>query len=435
MGLEVASFLNDLNTSNPVGTDAKSQGDDHLRLLKTVLKATFPGMTAGLLFDTTTLANTAQFLSTDAGATAGPIIDLYRNSASPATNDVLGEIDFNGKDDAGNKTKYSWIRGEAKVITNGSEDGRVVIGGLSNAVDKNWITFNEGGFTLLDADADAVDTIAGGADANQLTIQGGNTAVNGGGMLLLYGNTHATNAGDVVIADNGTFKYSYDRSDAQHEFYIQTTFTGGTTFFQQNSTTTPGNGNNTVGAAISTVGALAANTSSSHSLGKTGDGSILLFGSAGTIQGSVSISGATVSYNAFMGSHWAEIVGEVPLPWSIMETVDEPSKFAERDNLRLPKAQVCEDYKSEKVYGVYSNEMNDEPGKHIIAGLGAGFVRIEAGFTVRIGDLIMNGINGCGVPQQDSIFGPHTVAKVTATYHVCDYDDGSFVVPATLHCG
>jgi len=45
MGLESGTYVNDLVVTNPVGaTDAKQYGDDHLRLLKTVLKATFPGM-------------------------------------------------------------------------------------------------------------------------------------------------------------------------------------------------------------------------------------------------------------------------------------------------------------------------------------------------------------------------------------------------------
>jgi hypothetical protein len=43
MGLESASFISSLVTSNPLNTDTKSQGDDHLRLLKAVLQATFPG--------------------------------------------------------------------------------------------------------------------------------------------------------------------------------------------------------------------------------------------------------------------------------------------------------------------------------------------------------------------------------------------------------
>lgn len=42
MGLETGTFIDDLVTTNPAGTDLKTQGDDHIRLLKTILKATFP---------------------------------------------------------------------------------------------------------------------------------------------------------------------------------------------------------------------------------------------------------------------------------------------------------------------------------------------------------------------------------------------------------
>ena len=42
MGLETGSFLSDLVVTNPVGaTDPKSQGDDHLRLIKDLIKKTF----------------------------------------------------------------------------------------------------------------------------------------------------------------------------------------------------------------------------------------------------------------------------------------------------------------------------------------------------------------------------------------------------------
>jgi hypothetical protein len=43
MGLETGTYISDLVTTNPVGaSDVKGQGDDHLRLIKSVLKATFP---------------------------------------------------------------------------------------------------------------------------------------------------------------------------------------------------------------------------------------------------------------------------------------------------------------------------------------------------------------------------------------------------------
>lgn len=45
MPVESATYVNDLTTTNPVGaTDLRSTADDHLRLIKSVLKATFPGM-------------------------------------------------------------------------------------------------------------------------------------------------------------------------------------------------------------------------------------------------------------------------------------------------------------------------------------------------------------------------------------------------------
>jgi hypothetical protein len=45
MALETATYLDELNSSNPPGTDQVKQADDHLRLVKAVAKATFPGLT------------------------------------------------------------------------------------------------------------------------------------------------------------------------------------------------------------------------------------------------------------------------------------------------------------------------------------------------------------------------------------------------------
>lgn len=48
MGLETATYISDLNAANPLGGDQKSQGDEHIRLLKTVIKATFPNVTGAV---------------------------------------------------------------------------------------------------------------------------------------------------------------------------------------------------------------------------------------------------------------------------------------------------------------------------------------------------------------------------------------------------
>ena len=43
MGLETGTTIAQLSATDPLSTDPRSQGDDHLRLIKAVLKAQFPG--------------------------------------------------------------------------------------------------------------------------------------------------------------------------------------------------------------------------------------------------------------------------------------------------------------------------------------------------------------------------------------------------------
>jgi len=50
MGLESATYIEDLVVTNPPGNDLRSQGDDHIRLIKQVLKNTFPGADRALTF-------------------------------------------------------------------------------------------------------------------------------------------------------------------------------------------------------------------------------------------------------------------------------------------------------------------------------------------------------------------------------------------------
>jgi hypothetical protein len=78
-------------------------------------------LTAGRSFDALGMTLT----STDAGAAAAPIVDLYRNSASPAASDTIGEIEFNGKDSAGNKQAYGLIHASILSPTSTTEQGQL----------------------------------------------------------------------------------------------------------------------------------------------------------------------------------------------------------------------------------------------------------------------------------------------------------------------
>lgn len=46
MALETASLISQLNSSYPLGSDPVASADDHIRLIKSVLKATFPNINA-----------------------------------------------------------------------------------------------------------------------------------------------------------------------------------------------------------------------------------------------------------------------------------------------------------------------------------------------------------------------------------------------------
>lgn len=48
MTIESATYIGSLNSAYPANTDPKSEGDDHLRLIKAALLASFPGISAAM---------------------------------------------------------------------------------------------------------------------------------------------------------------------------------------------------------------------------------------------------------------------------------------------------------------------------------------------------------------------------------------------------
>ena len=65
--------------------------------------------------------------STDPGASVGPVLDLFRDSASPAANDVIGAFAFTGKDSGGGTDTYGRIIAAIVDQTAASEDGQFVL--------------------------------------------------------------------------------------------------------------------------------------------------------------------------------------------------------------------------------------------------------------------------------------------------------------------
>jgi hypothetical protein len=66
-----------------------------------------------------------EMVSTDSGSSAGPIISFWRNSSSAADADYMGQIKFQGENDAGQKIVYSKITGKIQDASDGTEDGLI----------------------------------------------------------------------------------------------------------------------------------------------------------------------------------------------------------------------------------------------------------------------------------------------------------------------
>jgi CRISPR/Cas system-associated exonuclease Cas4 (RecB family) len=97
------------------GTTGKvKDGDNAIRQLMADIKAGVPYLSTNFLME-----------STDAGATAGPVLEFYRNSATPAASDILGKLLFNGEDSAGNTQEYASIETVIVDATSTSEDGQL----------------------------------------------------------------------------------------------------------------------------------------------------------------------------------------------------------------------------------------------------------------------------------------------------------------------
>ena len=109
MSLEVTSTIGGLVSANPSGpTDPKSQGDDHIRLLKTVLKTTFPNLN-GVMTATPAQLNALAVAGTIAVVlpTGGVTKMLFVQAAAPT--------------------------GWTKVVTNDNAALRIVSGGTGGA--------------------------------------------------------------------------------------------------------------------------------------------------------------------------------------------------------------------------------------------------------------------------------------------------------------
>ena len=76
--------------------------------------------------DSDDYGHTLLLMDNEAGATRGPIMTMYRNTASPAAGDRLGSIRFNGEDGGGSARDYAKIEAKSVAVGAGSHTGQLI---------------------------------------------------------------------------------------------------------------------------------------------------------------------------------------------------------------------------------------------------------------------------------------------------------------------
>jgi len=174
---------------------------------------------------------------------------------------------------------------------------------------------------------------------------------------------------------------------------------------------------------------------------KADDGNLVLFRQDGTIEGTISVSGTTVSYNGGHLSRWAQMLTKPALlKGTVMSYLDEMNVYTDAegnpvDNEQLNKVKVSDVEGDVNVAGVFVNWTYDEAhqvDEINMAMTGDMIIRIAQGVVVQKGDLLISAGDGTAKPQGDDIVRSKTVAKVTSNHVTCTYEDGSYCVPCVL---
>jgi hypothetical protein len=172
---------------------------------------------------------------------------------------------------------------------------------------------------------------------------------------------------------------------------------------------------------------------------QTNDGTIVSLRQDGTEEGTISVSGTTISYNGAHLSRWSQLPSGAErieiLRGSVLSNIDEMCEWGEEENEQLNRMKVSDVEGDKNVSGVFQAWDDDDDtytNDFYCAMTGDFIIRIGAGVTVERGDLLMSAGDGTAKPQGDGYVQDKTIAKVTSTNVSCTYEDGSYCVPCIL---
>ena len=125
------------------------------------------------------------------------------------------------------------------------------------------------------------------------------------------------------------------------------------------------------------------------------------------------------------------------LKGTILEAIDELCVWENETNDRLPKSKISDTIESKNVYGIFLawDEEWESTNDFFVAAVGLGYIRVHSSQNITIGDLLQSNGDGTAKIQSDDIMRSSTIAKVVSTQKIETYEDDSYLIAATLHCG
>jgi hypothetical protein len=263
---------------------------------------------------------------------------------------------------------------------------------------------------------------------------------------LLFGNpTDGANAGQLTFSGSGNI------------MGLGTSLSGGALAFFTNTFTErariDSSGNLLVGktsSSISTAGSELLPTGSSRFVTGAGitpmaihrladDGTLIVFLQGGTTEGDISVSGTTVSYNAFAGSHWSRFEGGATpevLVGTLIESTGEQLTWPGESDEKHTFGRICNTVQSRTVAGVFmAYDTNDNFGDFYCTAVGRYLMRVEAGEDPQVGDLLESNGKYARISMDQTDIKTYHVARVMGTSGSNHAADGSFCVAVELMIG
>ena len=144
------------------------------------LTATTGTFTSNVTISTADNTDTLTLTSTDADASGGPILDIYRNSSSPADDDTIGKIVYRGRNDNTQDVDYGMIEVNIVDASDGTEDGNIIFRCMNGGALNQMLKITGPETVVNDASIDHDFRVESNGEENCLFVSGSGDKVQTG---------------------------------------------------------------------------------------------------------------------------------------------------------------------------------------------------------------------------------------------------------------